>query len=200
VIFADFNAVQAGQSVEGLGVVAPYLNIDAKGMAVKISQGQAPASYFAPNGSGNIHGGLGGNGGFSDVVTRDALQAHQYTFTFAAGVSITNFSLRMLDYGDWNPTFATSHYVSMTAYDVSGNIVSREELSYTTPPDYAPRSSDLYGDLFNTGDAFMAPLGQPGNWIWNVSGNGIVRVELEMGVGFDPWTGFDSLSFTVACQ
>src|SRR6185295_7644920 len=104
---ANFSQVQAGQSVEGLGVVAPYLNIDAKGTAVKVQQATEPLVYFAANDSGNVNGGLTGGGGFSDLVTKNAMQAHLYNFTFAPGVSITNFSLHMLDYGDLNPSLNT---------------------------------------------------------------------------------------------
>jgi hypothetical protein len=117
-------------------------------------------------------------------------------------VTITNFSLHMLDYGDWNPTLSTTHYASITAYDVSGNEIpnAKEELIYTTPPFAAPRTSSLYGDLWFNGDAASAPLGQPGNWVWNVSGNGIARVVLEFGEGHDPNIAFDLLSFNVVCQ
>jgi hypothetical protein len=52
--------------------------------------------------------------------------------------------------------------------------------------------------VFN-GDAVAAPLGQPGNWIWNVSGNGIVKIVLEFGAGYDPNIAFDLLSFNVVC-
>ena len=199
-IVPSFNNVPAGQSVEGLGVVAPYLNINAKGTAVKIMQAKPPLVYQAPNGTTNINASLAGDGGFSDVITKDALQPHLYTFTFSSGISITNFSLHMLDFGDWNPSLSTSHFASMTTYNANGNVVSKEELSYTTLATDAPRSSSLYGDLWINGDAATAPLGQPGNWIWNVSGNGIVRVVLEFGAGYDPNIGFDLLSFSIVCQ
>jgi hypothetical protein len=87
----------------------------------------------------------------------------------------------------------------MTAYDASGNVVSREELNYTTLAEVTPRTSSLYGDLLFNGDAVAAPVGQPGNWVWNVSGNGIVRVVLEFGAGYDPNIAFDLLSFNVVC-
>ena len=185
--------------MEGLGKVSPYLNIDAKGVARKVSQAAPPTIYLAPPGSGNINGGLAGDGGFSDVETKDARGAHLYTFTFAPGVSVTNFSLHMLDYGDWNPSLSSSHYASMTAYDVNGNEIpsAKEELSYTTPTDNLPRSSNLYGDLRFNGDAVAAPVGQPGNWIWNVSGNGITRIVLEFGAGHDPNIAFDLLRYNV---
>ena len=174
------------------------MNIDAKGTAIKILKDVQPQMYLAPN-SGGINGGLAAAGGFSDAITRNAMEAHLYTFTFAPGMSVSNFSLHMLDFGDWNPTTSMSHYVSMTAYDVNGTLVSKQELSYTTPAQILPPSSNLYGNLQTTGDAASAISGQPGNWIWNVSGNGIVRVVLEFGVGYDPNIAFDNLSFAEVC-
>jgi hypothetical protein len=200
VVTADFSGVGLGQSIEGMGVVAPNLNIDAKGTAVKILEASEPLIYLAPNGSGGVNGGLSPGGGFSDVITKDALQAHLYTFTFAAGVSVNNFSLHMQDFGDWNPSLSTAHYVSMTAYDVNGAVVSKQELSYTTLAQELPRSSNLYGDLWLTGDAATSVAGQPGNWTWRVSGNGIVRVVLEFGVGYDPNVAFDALTYGIDCQ
>jgi hypothetical protein len=202
VIFANFNSVPVGQSVEGLGVVAPYLNIDAKRLAVRVVQATEPFVYRAPNDSGITNGGLVADGGFSDLDTKNLFEAHRYTFTFAPGVSVTNFSLHMLDYGDWNFPRDTSHFASMTAYDANGNEIpnAKEVLSYTTPAEETPRSSNLYGDLWINGDGASAPLGQPGNWIWNVSGNEIVKVVLEFGAGYDPNIAFDLLSFNIACQ
>jgi hypothetical protein len=186
--------------VEGLGVVAPGLNIDAKGTAVKVMSGMEPLLYYAPNvlAVENMNGGMQAGGGFSDPVTRNAVQPHQYTFTFTPGVTITNFSLHMLDYGDWNPTQSTAHYVSMTAYDVNGNVVSKEEISYATLAEVNPRSS-TYGDLWFNGDA-SAPPGLLGNWTWNVAGNGIVKVVLDFGIGYDPNIAFDHLSYNIVCQ
>jgi hypothetical protein len=63
-----------------------------------------------------------------------------------------------------------------------------------------PRSSNIYGDLRFNGDAVTAPRGQPGNWIWNVSGNGIVRVVLEFGPGYDQNVAFDLLTFSIVCR
>jgi hypothetical protein len=199
-ISTDYSGVPVGQSVQGLGTVAEHLNIVANnGIAKRLMALQAPLSYESPNKLELIiNGGLVPEGGFSDVSTQAAREPHQYTFTFASGVSIKNFSLHMLDYGDWNPTLSTNHYASMTAYDDIGNEVSKQELSYTTPPEEFPRSSSLYGNLYINGDAF-APWGQPGNWVWNVSGSGIVRVVLEFGEGHDPDIAFDSLSFTREC-
>ncbi|MEO5886059.1 MAG: hypothetical protein ABIQ77_00205 [Anaerolineales bacterium] len=198
VVTANFSQIAIGASVEGLGVVAPGLNIDAKGTAIKVLKDVQPQMYLAPN-SGGINGGLTAAGGFSDADTRNASQAHLYTFTFAPGTTVSNFSLHMLDFGDLNASLATDHYVSMTAYDVNGAVVAMQELSYTTPPERNPLSSNIYGNLQLSGDAASALPGQPGNWTWNVFGDGIVRVVLQFGVGYDPNIAFDTLTFGTAC-
>ena len=199
-ITADFSQIAVGQSVEGPDVVAPNLNIDANGTAVRILPDMQPAIYIAPNSGAVItNGGLAPGGGFTDMVAKDAGQAHLYTFTFAPRISTSEFSLHMLDYGDYNPTASTTHYVSMTAYDENGAVVDIQELSYTTLAETFPGSSNLYGDLQLSGDATGALAGQPGNWTWHVSGTGIVKVVLEFGAGFDPRIGFDTLSFTTEC-
>lgn len=199
VVTADFSQIAVGQSVEGMGVVAPGLNIDAIGTAVKIQEGVQPAAYGAPNDNPTSNGGLASGGGFSDVETRDALQAHHYTFTFATGVSVSNFSLHMLDFGDWNTTASASHDVSITAYDANGFIVSRQEINYTTPAVGTPRSSSGFGDVWITGDAVTSSPGELGNWTWRLGGSGIVEVVLDFGAGYDPAIGFDTLSFTTQC-
>jgi hypothetical protein len=135
------------------------------------------------------------NTGFSDSVTQLALQAHQYTFTFASGVAVNDFSLHMLDFGDFDPTGSGSHLARIMAYNANGGVVSSQELSYTT----VGGISSVYGNLAISGDATAATPGQPGNWIWNVSGAGIVRIVLEFGAGYDPNIGFDLLMFSFGC-
>jgi uncharacterized repeat protein (TIGR01451 family) len=194
VVTADFSQLAPGDSVEGVGMIAPNLDIEAVGTAVKILPATEPFAYGAPNGAAIANNGLAAGGGFSDVITGTAREAQRYTFTFP-GISVSNFSLHMLDFGDFNTSLDTFHDVTMTAYNANGTIVAQQELSYTTPGVIIPTSSDLYGDLRLTGDAITASPGQPGNWTWNVSGSGIVEVDLVFGRGFDPNIGFDTLSF-----
>ena len=134
------------------------------------------------------------------MESRFARTPHQYTFTFAPGVTVSHFSLRMQDFGDWNPTASTSHHVSATAYDINGFIVSRQEINYTTLGVIIPTSSSAFGDVSVTGDAVVASPGELGNWTWNLSGTGIVRVVLEFGEGYDPALGLDLLSYTIDCE
>jgi hypothetical protein len=179
-----------------MGAVAPDLNIDALGTAVKVLPGTTPLVYGAPNVTNYmINGGLSTNGGFSDVTTKQALGAHQYTFTFAPGVTVSSFSLHMLDYGDFNPTNSTYHLVNMVAYNAANVPVGQDQLSYTSTGNI----SSLYGDLVLTGDAIDAISGQPGNWTWGVSGTGITRIVLSFGIGHDPNIAFDTLIFTTEC-
>jgi hypothetical protein len=192
----DFSGIVPGESVEGMGKVAKGLNIDAKGMAIKIQEGVQPAVYVAGVGNVVLNGGIGA-GGFSDQITQRASQPHRYTFTFEPGMSVSNFSLRMLDFGDLNPTSARSSYASMTAYNANGFVVAKQELKFAITGYY---SSPQYGNLLITGDALRAVPGQPGNWTWNVAGAGIVKVVLEFGVGFDPNIGFDTLAYITECR
>jgi hypothetical protein len=196
IVVVDFSGIAPGESVEGMGKVAKGLNIEAKGMAIKIQEGVQPAVYGA--GVGNViwNGGIGA-GGFSDQITQQASQPHRYTFTFEPGTSVSNFSLHMLDFGDLNPTSAMSSYASMTAYNANGFVVAKQELKFAITGYY---SSPQYGNLIITGDALRAVPGQPGNWTWNVAGAGIVKVVLDFGVGFDPNIGFDTLTYITECR
>ena len=175
-----------------MGVVAPGLDIDAKGTAIKIVENALPQVFGAPNTGTIPNGGLSSEGGFSDLITGQDKEAHQYAFTFAPGTTVSKFSLHMLDFGDLNPSNASNHYVSMTAYNASSVVVGKAELSYTTNSGLV---SAQYGNLNITGDAITASPGQPGNWTWEVSGDSIVKVVLNFGVGFDPNIGFDTLNY-----
>jgi hypothetical protein len=204
---ANFSQLAVGDSVEGPGKVHPDLSIDAKGLAVKVAQEELPQMYVASNGlkppeqgllGGSNSGFSGKEGGFSDAQTQRLGQAHEYTFTFARTVS--NFSLLMLDYGDLNPQDAQDHVVTMVGYDVNGNEIplAREQLRYTTDPG-SPYISNKYGDLWFSGDAISAKLGEPGNWVWNISGAGINSVVLSFPVGHDPNMALGRLSFIEEC-
>ena len=200
IVSADFSKVAVGVSVEGLGVVAPDLNIDANGTAVKILEAVDPFAFAANTSNGHVqNGGLAPGGGFTDTTAVSAQQAHHYTFTFAPGVSVSNFTLHMLDSGDYNPSQSPSHLFSISAYNANGFVIAKQEISYTTPPVANPTTSDLYGNPLITGDALTALSGQLGNWTWNLSASGIVKITLDFGAGFDPFIGFDNLTYTPDC-
>ena len=214
----DFETNTTGGSVEGLGAVHPLLNIHAvNGTAVVIETGALPATYGGPQ-VGNVSAGPGPSRrnncledasrnrvnvnvssgatakGFGD---QDAPGTHaqDFDFTFAPGVRVAAFSVRMFDFGDFNPTGATTHSVTLTGFDALGSV--SDILSYTSTGAGNPRGGSA-GDLFITGDACdaAADLTQPGYYEFKVQGAGILRVELRA-TGFDPNVGFDSISFTL---
>lgn len=207
-ICANFTKVSEGSSVEGFGTVAEHLNIYATGDgdAIKIKEDTTASTTYAAYGAPNnacdkitiLNGGLTSDGGFSDLTAKDAKTAHSYAFYF--DVPITEFSLRMLDFGDYNPTKATVHLAEMKP-SYLGVYGTTQTLQYDTPGVTSPTSSsnpDVGNLLCGTGDAVDADLGEPGNYIWQVSGDGIDKVELVFGTGFDPKIGFDNLCFTLA--
>ncbi|HFQ92828.1 MAG TPA: hypothetical protein ENK32_02380, partial [Anaerolineae bacterium] len=165
---------------------------------VKGKSGHAAFLYGSPNGSGSVtNGGIDAyGGGFGDINRR-----HEYSFTFAPGVTVSDFSLRMLDYGDYFPNAQTSHTITLTAYDADDNVVDSDTLSFTTTGGRLPRGGSA-GDLWYTGDAGAAE-GQPGNYVYSVAGNGIARLALSFtadGVSgaADPYFAMTDVCFTVS--
>jgi hypothetical protein len=199
-VTADFGKVPLNQSVEGLGKVAADLNIDATGsaanVAVSIREGSGELAYISRINGDEIRNKGITNGGFSDLHAKANKAAHQYTFTFAPGVTVDDFSLRMLDYGDYNPSGDDDHFATMTAYDVHGIVVAQGRLSYTTEGDFSLLHNTGLRD--GAGDAYYADpaKNEPGNWTWNVSGTGITKIDLFFGPGHDSKIGFDNLSYT----
>jgi hypothetical protein len=204
-ICVDFGELEEGDPVEGWDRFFSYFNIGTStGGAVKIvERGKSEFNaYGSPNedcnGDSVNNAGIADGGGFSDMKAVKADAPHSYTFSFE-GVTISRFTLRMLDFGDWNPSVAKHHKVEMIAYDSESSQVSRQILEYDTLADNTPNesSSPDYGNLqCNTGDA-SAESDYPGNWTWNVLGEGITQVTLTFPDGYDPYIGFDSLCFVV---
>ena len=181
-IFVDFGAKNAGASVNGLGAVHPLLNISSTNNSVVVKENEFPAAYGANTGGvTNVINACLGSAGFADVGSGDftsATRLHDYVFTFAAGTSVREFSLHMLDYGDFNPRHATSHSVKLVAYNAAGEIVDEDELSYTSDSATNPTSGSA-GNLFVTGDACTAQPGEPGNFTFKVCGSHITRLEMH---------------------
>lgn len=204
----DFSAFDPGDSVEGPGAVIPTLAVESTSgvsgaEAVAQTEGEKPAGYGAPNGAASVPNGCLGDG-FTDLATKDAKAPHAYAFTTVDDVTLSELSLRMLDFGDYNPSKNTHHYAAMVAYDGDGNEVDRHELEYyttaavnpTTAWTTAARDTVAYTDLQTQGDACDAAAGEPGNWTWSVSGDGIARIELRFGDGHDPNIAFTDLCIT----
>lgn len=185
----QFDAFAPGTSVEGLGTVHPFLNISSAGDAVTLIEGQMPANYGAPNGPGSISNGGIVAGGFGDIT-----RGHDYSFSFVPGMTVSQFTVQMLDYGDFNPVLASSHEVALVGFDASGAEVNRDTLVFASDGTGNPAALQL------SGDAVSAQPGEPGNRTYTVSGSGISRVEIQylsdgLPVPSDPNHGLAVLCF-----
>ncbi len=189
---ANFSTLPPGASVKGLGTVHPNLNITGFGNIAAIAEGQSPAAYGS---SGGSNAGLGVLGGFSDFA-----KIHEYEFLFAPDISVSYFSVRMLDFGDLNTVLATEHSVSLQAYDSNGLLIATSDLVFTSDASANP-STGSAGDLRITGDA-AAERGKPGNFVFSVYGSGITRLVIKFSnniseTASDPNHGFADLCFDV---
>jgi hypothetical protein len=188
-VLINFESLAPGAPVEGLGAVHPQLNITgvpwtfgpscAAGSSAVIAEGSAVpfASYGTAAGDNGCLTGVQGFGHPAGCVL-------DYDFTFASGATVSCFSFRMLDYGDFQPFGGTVHTVTVTAYDAASSVVDTDVL-------VMGGGADL-----TTGDACTAgPNGDPGNKLFTVTGAAIVKVTLRFDAFPDPNVGFDDMSF-----
>jgi hypothetical protein len=198
-ITIDFESLPHGSSVEGLGTVHALLDIDAGGSGVLVGEGLAPAAYGG--GLDNLENGCMGNPGaytngessqYGQGFT-DLERWHDYLFSFAPGTTVSEFSIKMLDFGDYNPTYSDYHEVRVTAYDAEGTVIDEDVLAYGSLPKKNPP------EIRYIGDTCYALPGDPGNYGFTLTGPGITWVVLEVTAGIDPNIAFDDIAFT-ACQ
>jgi hypothetical protein len=199
-IYLDFNSLPTGSSVEGWGAIHPYLNISTTtGGAVVIGEVETPTSYGAPSPENFSNGCIGAPGSVTPVLGRgkgfgDLGKVHSYTFSFSNEVKITRFAVRVLDFGDYNPSRATYHEIRLTALDVNGNVLNSDILSYESDGNKNPDWSTLSNTMGEAADACMGADGQPGNRRFVVTGGDIAYVTLNF-AGLDPNIGMDNIEF-----
>jgi len=187
--FVTFESFTPGTPVEGLGAVHPDLDIASVawpfspscpvGSAAAIEENVSVPFAAYGTAASTANGCLTGIRGFGDSQGC----VLDYDFTFAPGVTVNCFSIRMLDYGDLFPFGGTTHTVTVTAYDASNTPVSTDQLVMVGGVDLV------------TGDACTAQVGEPGNRLFTVTGSGIVKVTLRFDDVPDPNVGFDDISF-----
>jgi hypothetical protein len=171
----DFSALAAGDSVEGAGTVNSLLTITSSvGNGIALFSGQSPNTYTAGPGNTISSGGISPTGGFA---TNGSGFLQDFVFTFASGVTVDSFSLRVLDYGDLNGGNATQHTFGIKAFDALNQLVDIDSFFYTSDSANNPTSGSA-GNLTQTGDALLSSGASPGNTLFTVVGSGIVRVEM----------------------
>lgn len=185
----NFEAIAPGTSVEGPGAVDADLTVTSlpwalgpscpAGSAKVVEEGN-PSPYYAWSTTTSVvNGCLDGARGFAD----DEQCVLDYDFTFAPGVTVGCFALRIVDYGDFFPFGGSTHAVTLTAYDASSAVVNTAQL-------LMGGGVDLSG-----GDACVTQPGSEGNTVLTVAGPGIVKVTLRYDAFPDPNVGYDDLSF-----
>ena len=184
-----FESLAPGSLVEGVGTVDPDLRITsvpwgfgagcATGVTRVIEEGNPLpfGSYSTAAGVDNgCLDGIRGMGHPANCVL-------DYDFTFAPGVTVGCFAIKLFDFGDYYPYGGAVHGATLTAFDASHAVVSTATLAGGAAVDST------------SGDACLSQAGMPGNFTLTVSGAGITRVELRFGPSPDPNIGFDTIAF-----
>jgi hypothetical protein len=208
----DINALNGTATVIEAGVLTGKFGVySAKNCGYAISEKLCPGiprGYFHPhNCLEDANGNRVDNSPYSGDPTKTAkgfaaIQEgveevqQDFDFTFGNDTSVCEFSLRMFDFGDYNPNKARTHSVTVSGYDSTGGLIDTDTLSYQSAAVVIPLKSfnPNYGTLFFTGDACTAAFGQPGYRGYKVEGSGISKVELRVSGG-DPRTALDSIRF-----
>ncbi len=194
----DFTGLIPGDSISGQGKVHPFLRIEgARDVNYIREDWWPPAMYLAPNlpRASRIVNGCFGEG-LADRPTKGALESHHYVFTFSTDgwrtpASVKRFSARLFDFGDWNPHHRTYHEVFLAGYDANGDLVDKDILAFNTTDETVPVTITLDGGVLRpgvlAGDACDGTEpGDPGRFPFEVSGAGIVKVELKVLTQSDP--------------
>jgi hypothetical protein len=182
--------LQAGDLVLGPDTLVPGLEVQSStGNEVFFVRERDPLSAYGANYQGGMNianGCMEGGWGFTDFGDKSyssVSRKHEYDFTFTPGRTVSEFTISVADWGDFFP-FGTSlnmsHEARLTAYDVGGNIVSEDAISFTsTGWGSNARETEKFGNLAISGDACTATHTQPGNYTFSVTGTGITRVTLR---------------------
>ena len=184
-----FESFAPGTVVEGLGAVDAHLRITSVawgfgagcplGSTRVIEEGNSSPYSSYSTGVGVSNGCLDGVRGMG----HPANCVLDYDFTFAPGVTVGCFSIKLFDFGDYYPYGGTVHGATLTAYNASNAIVGVGTLTGGAAVDST------------SGDACLSQAGLPGNFTFSVAGTGITRIELRFGPSPDPNIGFDSIAF-----
>lgn len=187
--YIDFESLAPGATVEGPGAVHPDLTITSVAWpfspscvpgGAEVVQSGNPFPFAGYGAGANIPNGcLNGTKGFAD----SAGCVLDYDFTFKPGLTVSCFSIRIVDFGDLFPFGGATHQVLLTAYDAGNNIVDQAQLLM------------IGGVNLVTGDACTSQAGDPGNTILGVGGAGIVKVSLTYDSSPDPNVGYDDIAF-----
>jgi hypothetical protein len=198
-----------GESVVGQGKLpgAPELIVGQSGGndVLAVAAGTSPAAFGG--GPQNLTNACLPAGGFVDIGSGTfaaSTRKHQYSFSFPTGTTVTQFSLRLSDWGDFLPNGAAPDgalAATLAGYDAAGDQVAASTFTFHSASSAVTHRPSLeFGDLFIAGDACSASDGQPGNARFEITGQGIARVEFSFAnlPSTDPLVALSSVGYTLS--
>ncbi len=217
-VYIDFEStgLPQGSSVEGLGTVSPYLNIQSETEdIVLITEGGSILAYSSGGGT-NFGMNTWGIGDDNDTGSN----MENYVFLFPSGKTVNFFSIMMLDYGDSFPynggnggyqnkqaPYTMTHTAKLVAYGPGDQVLASSVLSFQSIGYNASWRTSLtswaYGNFWlpTAGDAYPYRTSNisPGRWQFTVEHPGIVKVKLEFegAQSVDPGIGLDNIFFVI---
>lgn len=201
-----------GAAVKGLATIHPLLAVGATQDVQTAVESASPIAYGGnlngvPNAVNACIGSTWSAAGFFAVGSPPSFSSnsriHDYVFTFAPGITVSELTLRLADWGDNLPFGACPDNTcgaGIVAYDASDLELDRDELTFTSASAViSGRPTDEFGSLATAGDACQATAGQPGNVTFTVAAAGIAKVAFAFHnkPSEDPLVGFNGLAFEV---
>ena len=188
------GTLSSGDLVEGFGRIHENLNIQTPNTAgqavvIKANSDADEAAYR----SNEIYNNGIEAWGFAELINEDPashpnnkIPNHSYHFHIKDGFVSDYFTVRMLDFGDLNPSGAISHSVTLVAYNSQDEVVDRHPLKFDSDPEKKPRRGSA-GNMQIIGDASKAREGQPGNYKFEIARlePDVVRFELQFSNNLD---------------
>jgi hypothetical protein len=185
----ESGPLSPGDSVEELGAVHPLLNIDLSNSdnnLVLIKRNEITSIYdyaydantSSPNDTKN--GCLNGDYGIGCINGSPKIN-DTISFEFPEGVTISYFSITMLDYGDWIHVGANPLTLKIIPFDCDSNPISGSAIEQT----------------FYKSNIYDACGGNEGKKRYEINGSGINKIQIEFINGVDRGVGFDDICFTV---
>lgn len=202
----DFEGLEKEYDITGTGKIYENLDIFCYGnditLKVILENDATFPSYNYWDGvdhnqyNGYLNGEMGlgvvstGDPWSRDPASPDYLDFHTIVFDFINGVTVSDFSIYMLDYGDMchnqgGLTTYKTYIVTLNAYDKDGNVVDTYAFKILNDPN-AGQGKTKY-------DASQID----GQQTLSVAHAGISKVEIVFTEGIDLGIGFDDICFTV---
>ncbi len=185
----DFSTYNAGESIEGV-LLNDFVTITSGNQdTMAVHNSNSPISYTTNNGN-VLNGCLPKTEGFSDMKKSFS----DYRIDFKEPV--TEFSIKMFDYGDFNYYQTKNHKVVVRAFTADDVEVAVDDLTFKTKNKKKTGGTIVgIGPQKKVGDACAAKNGQPGRYTFSVLGDEISYVIIDFVVGTDPNVAFGELEY-----